>query len=668
MSVNEVRFRQIHLDFHTSELIEGIGAGFDAKQFAKTLDDARVDSINLFTRCHHGMIYYDSKAFPERVHPHLKGRDILKQQAEACRERGIHVNLYITVRWDIFSYTAHPEWVAIDSEGRYSDHEKRGYLEAGFYRNLCVNTGYRQFLKAQLQEVMEAVPAEGVWFDASFVVECVCPTCIKGMREAGLDPKNAADRKQYSETTYHEWVQDMSAQVRAFNPDYNIFYNKGHVGRVDKPVLNDYTYAAFESLPGGPWGYMDFPVSVKYIRTLNKETVGMSGRFHTSWGDNSSFRNKAALEFECFNMLAQGAKCNLGDQLEPSGVLSAPMYELIGEVYSEVEKKEPWCRDVAALTDIGVFTPEEFYGADTGNLPEASEGVCRLLQESGHQFDFIDSEADFSKYKVLILPDVIPVSEAFGERLRAYLDNGGSIIASFESGLIPEKTAFALKEWGVRYKGNAPYSPDFVVPKGEIGQGLKQVEHVMYKQGAWVEAAEGAETLIDAVESVFNRTFEHFSSHLHSPSSGKVGYPAVVRSGRVIYFMHPVFSQYHDNAPLWVKKLVQNSLNLLLPEPLLKHNGPSTLIATVNEQASKSRQVVHLLHYIPERRSKVMDIIEDVIPLYDVRVSLRADREIAGIALVPGNESIPFEAADGRVEFVVPKVDGHRMVELVYAK
>ncbi|WP_199728645.1 alpha-amylase family protein [Cohnella faecalis] len=636
MSVNEVKFRQIHLDFHTSELIEGVGNDFDAERFAATLDEARVDSINLFVRCHHGMMYYDSKKFSERVHLHLKGRDILKQQAEACRKRGIHVNLYITVRWDVYSYTEHPEWVAIDAEGRYSDHEKRGYLEAGFYRNLCVNTGYRKFLKENLQEVMEEIPAEGVWFDASFVVECVCPSCLKGMKAAGLNPKNAEDRQRYAEDTYHEWVRDMSEQVRSFNPDYNIFYNKGHVGRVDKPVLDNYTYAAFESLPGGPWGYMDFPVSVKYIRTLGIETVGMTGRFHTSWGDNSSYRNKAALEFECYNMLAQGAKCSIGDQLEPSGVLSVPMYKRIGEVYAEVEKKEPWCRNVTAVTDIGVFTPEEFHGADTGNLPEASEGVCRLLQESGHQFDFIDSEADFSKYRLLILPDVIPVSDAFAQRLKQYLEEGGSVIASFESGLAPDKDSFALTEWGVIFKGNAPYSPDFVVPKGEVGKGLDQAEHVMYKQGAWVEASEGGEVLVDAVTSVFNRSFEHFSSHLHSPSSGKIGYPAIVKRGRVIYFIHPVFTQYHDNAPLWVKQMVRNAIDMLLPDPLLKHDGPSTVIATVNRQEEEARQVVHLLHYIPERRSKVMDIVEDVIPLYDTAISVREDRPVKSVSLVPG--------------------------------
>ena len=38
---------------------------------------------------------------------------------------------------------------------------------------------------------------------------------------------------------------------------------------------------------------------------------------------------------------------------------------------------------------------------------------------------------------------------------------------------------------------------------------------------------------------------------------------------------------------------------------------------------------MHLLHYIPERRSQDIDIIEDVIPLYDVKVSIKVPEIVA---------------------------------------
>jgi hypothetical protein len=57
LSNSELRFRQIHLDFHTSGHIPGIGLDFDPEEFAATLERARVDSVTCFARCHHGWIY-----------------------------------------------------------------------------------------------------------------------------------------------------------------------------------------------------------------------------------------------------------------------------------------------------------------------------------------------------------------------------------------------------------------------------------------------------------------------------------------------------------------------------------------------------------------------------------------------------------------------------------
>ena len=86
--MGKLRFRQVHLDFHTSEQIEGVGDKFDPREFAEVLKDAGVDSITCFARCHHGMIYYDTD-FPGR-HPHLH-RNLLREQIDACHAAGIKV-------------------------------------------------------------------------------------------------------------------------------------------------------------------------------------------------------------------------------------------------------------------------------------------------------------------------------------------------------------------------------------------------------------------------------------------------------------------------------------------------------------------------------------------------------------------------------------------------
>jgi hypothetical protein len=60
-------------------------------------------------------------------------------------------------------------------------------------------------------------------------------------------------------------------------------------------------------------------------------------------------------------------------------------------------------------------------------------------------------------------------------------------------------------------------------------------------------------------------------------------------------------------------------------------------------------------------------VIEDVIPLHDVRVSVRTARRPDAVRLVP--EEVPVEWAwdDGYVRINVPYVNGYQMVQLAGA-
>ena len=662
MSQVDLRFRQIHLDFHTSEAIAGVGAEFDSEEFAATLERARVDSITCFARCHHGWIYFDTQAFPERRHPHLQ-RNLLKEQIDACHARNIRVPIYITVQWDHYTAERHPEWRVVKPDGRL---EGTPPYEAGFYRRLCVNSPYRDFLKAHTAEVLETFSTDGIFFDIVSPMDCSCRYCRAGMAAQGLDPADEGARRAYGVQVINDYMHDMTAFVHGYNPECTIFYNAGHVGTQHRPVVDAYTHFELESLPSGGWGYMHFPVTVRYARTLGVDCLGMTGKFHTSWGDFHSFKNREALRYECFRMLSLGAKCSIGDQLEPLGKISRPVYDLIGSVYAEVEQKERWCAGARPVTEIAVFTPEEFVGGGVGSLPHAVIGATRMLEEGGHQFDIVDSQSELGSYKLLVLPDNIPVDDALAAKVGAFVADGGSLIASYEAGLAPDGGDFTLPLLGVALKGRAPFSPDFLLPHGAIGSGLPETEHVMYLKGLEVAAAPDSEVLAETIVPYFNRTWQHFCSHRHTPSAGEAGYPGIVRNGRAIYFAHPIFTQYHANAPRWCKMLFLNALDLLLPEPVLRHGGPSTTVATLNEQPAHNRQVLHLLHYIPERRSQEIDIVEDVIQIYNVPISVRTSRPVRHVACVPEGEALPYTERDGRVEFEVPTVAGHQMVELQF--
>lgn len=681
--MRELGFRQIHLDFHTGEAIPEVGAAFDADEFADTLLGAHVNSINLFARCHHGWVYYDTPGFPERRHPHLT-RDLLREQILACRARGIKTPLYVTVQWDHYTAGRHPEWCVVEPDGRLSGTPP---YEAGFYRTLCLNTPYVEWLKAFVQDMIDTLPPiDGFWFDIVDARDCSCWYCKTGMLEQGLDPSDAQVRRRYAGEVLQRFQRDMSAFVRARVPDALIFYNAGHVGPRHRPLIDNYTHLELESLPSGGWGYLHFPIAARYARTLGVDYLGMTGKFQTSWGDFHSFKNQAALEFECLHMLALNAKCCIGDQLLPNGKICADTYRLIGNVYAQVEAKEEWCVGATPLVEVGVLTPEEFDPALHRHQVDFKPvmGATRMLQEGvadgvRYQFDILDSQSDFSRYRVLVLPDKIPVEGALKARLEAYLQNGGALIASFASGMDAAQSCFTL-DLGVTLTGEGVRDPqgnpvrgreypgnayvDYIVPRPGFDRGLARTEHTMYMRGMQIAAGAGAEVLADVVAPYFDRTFRHFCSHRQTPSSGQVTQPAVVKKGRVIYFCHPLFSQYQTKAPRWCKQLFFNALQQLLPDPLVQVKAPTGLIATLNAQPAYNRWVLHLLYYVPERRCDEFDVIEDVVPLYDVRVTVKSEGKVKRVRCVPQGEELPFESGEGMMSFTVPRVEGHQLVEL----
>ena len=79
--MSKLPFRQVHLDFHTSEHVEGIGSRFTREGFREALLAGNINSITLFSKCHHGWAYHPSKA--NEMHPNLDF-DLLGAQIEAA--------------------------------------------------------------------------------------------------------------------------------------------------------------------------------------------------------------------------------------------------------------------------------------------------------------------------------------------------------------------------------------------------------------------------------------------------------------------------------------------------------------------------------------------------------------------------------------------------------
>ncbi|NUP99416.1 MAG: beta-galactosidase trimerization domain-containing protein [Armatimonadetes bacterium] len=653
--MHKLRFRQIHLDYHTSEKIPGIGAEFVADEFVETLQRAHVNSVTLFSRCHHGLIYHDTR-FPAK-HPHLTC-NLLAEQIEACHRHDIRCPIYITVGLDEFSAREHPEWVELNHEGRRVG---AGPLAPG-WKKMDFASPYLDYVVEQTEEVLDLFGDEvdGLFFDIISVNGVHSNWCLTEFARHNRNPELPEDQNWMRRHLLSRYMRRMTDAVRAKNKDCTIFHNAGHIYPWWRPVLDTFSHLEIESLPSGGWGYAHFPITTRYARNLGFDCLGMTGRFAKTWGHFSSFKPQASLEYECFNMLAHGAKCSVGDQLHPRGRLDEATYQLIGAVYQQVEAKEPWCDEAVPQADIAIFNIEAI-GREDARVDSSAQGAYRMLVEARHQFEFVDAEHDWSNYAVVILPDKVTCDEALAAKINAYVAGGGALLCSGESGLDPSLERFVIDGMPAVAAGELPYHPDFLRPLGDLAAGCLPTEYVMYERGRRVTAAPGAEVLGEIWEPFFNRTWEHFCSHNHTPVDRRSDSPGALQKGRIIYLAHPVFATFAKHGMVFYKQLVLNALARLLPEPLVEADGPTTLHATYLRQPAHHRGIVHLLHYIPERRTMGADYIEDVIPLHEVELRLKAPRPNR-VYLAPEGQELPFAMRDGRVVVTVPKVTGHAMV------
>ena len=156
-----LRFRQIHLDFHTSPNIAGIGERFDKKRWQETLQAAAVDSITLFSKCHHGWSYHPTSV--GKIHPHLNF-DLLRAQYDATKEIGINAPVYLSAGFDQMAAEMHPDWREADQDGKCISRGP-GAFDAG-YHFMDFHSPYLDYLCEQIREAVRLFPeCDGIFLD-----------------------------------------------------------------------------------------------------------------------------------------------------------------------------------------------------------------------------------------------------------------------------------------------------------------------------------------------------------------------------------------------------------------------------------------------------------------------------------------------------------------------
>lgn len=643
----------LFFDNHTMAACPDVGTDFNADEFAGRISDCVVDFVGFHAKCNQGFCYYDTKIGIK--HPSLK-RDMFGEMVAACQSRNIAVAAYLNCGLSNEDAIRHLEWNTVSPKGEILQPAIYGIgWVSPYIRTMCLNSPYRDYLISLILEVAHKYPVAGFLLDSLSGFPCICPTCIREMKERGVNWRDTVEVQKFARLSALRLAEDIAVSVRQASKDYLLYF----LGINASDNVRIGSYLECECLPTYPcWGYDYLPIMSHHLRTLtgdDRPILNMTGRFY-AWGDFGSLRPQAGIEYDAYYGIANGMRPNIGGHIHPRGSTQGAIFDRLQAVYSKMQLNEEWYSGAVNLTEIAVIS--------TGIPSKTSSliGITRMLSELKMQFDIVNIGTDFNKYKLLVLPDDVLLSPETAAKIKEFLDAGKAVISTGYSGLDLEKKNFLLeKELGIKYIGECPFDPAFFQPMPQLNNNLPEIPLALYKLGIEVSADSSTEVAAVLVKPYFNREWDGVYSNFYLPPDKVTDLPFVTFNGNLAHISSPIFSAYYELASVDLRTLFANVLSRLLPEPLVKVSGlPSFGKATVTAQ--EERRMVHLINYVPELRGK-SEIVEESLRAVNVKISLRHDGQIPSqVYLAPERQKLPLEINGNYAELTIPGMCGYQLV------
>ena len=633
-------------DFHTTPLHPGVGKNFDAETLTDRFLECGVDYVTFHARCNMGNAYYNT-AIGQR-HPSLNF-DLFGDLAKACDRKGIKIGAYFNAGLSRAEAVAHRDWTTIYPDGS-SYHEPFG---GPFSQTMCYNTAYGDHLLAMALEVAEKYPVSGFFFDCMSAWSCVCPVCVKKMQEENLDFRKIEDVRKFAFKSRNALAKKLADALKAKNPDYLIYFND--VAFEDQQDMS--TYLEFECLPCKSGGYQYMHTQGHYMRTLGKQCVHMNGRFN-QWSDFGGLRNAHTLKYELFYALANGARPNIGDHLNPSGEVNEDVFALVKEVYSSLQRYDKWFDSAVPETDAAIV----WHNGATVRQNASVSGAIRMLTELKMQFDIVTEKAAWDKYQLLVLPDEVQLSDVMRERIKNHLAKGGKIIASGNSGWDAEK-GFP-ENWPVSFKGDLDFAPAYFKVK-DPGVTVN-MPLAFYEQGYELIPEANSRVAAVLVRPAITNGWDGIYPEYYNPPWETTDLPFLALTDQVAVFSGRIFKGYAIKAAVQVRDLVAHAFKQIGYTPLVKLTDAPSFLQIYTGKTEDDNLTVSMLSYLPEKRGIEMESCEDELCSGDFTLALKTEKSPAKIYLAPDGEALDFTRNGEYIQVQVPSIKGFGMLVIEF--
>ena len=619
--------------------------------------------------------FYPSEVPFHRRSKFLNGRDLTGELVAAAKKRNMRVVARFSpdLNWGD-AIQAHPEWFRRDKLGNPIPAAE----EPALY-NTCIFTTYMtEHMPALMREVNTRYEIDGLFTNAWPIIgrmpECYCAAC-KDLPHFDTP----AYWQKYTERVVFLWkMWDGIAKQKG--PDNLFFANMG---------------GAIESGP-------DMTALKGLAQWYNCDNQGRGGEEEAIWGcslqgrvcnaimDGHTATNVTAAyatgkpRWRNIHKSTQEAQMWM-DETVASGMV--PWYHFIGgedglgadrrwhepgrEFYDWLALHDQHLVNKSSIADIAVVMgqrTQRFYRSpELGDPMMNIHGIYQALLEGRFLFDFLH-EHDLTtqkirKYKTILLPNIALLSDAECAGLRSFAQNGGSIMASFETSLYNENNQ-RRKDFGIADLFGIHATGERRTRVGNAFMGRIERSHPIldgFTDTDWLPGAQWLQPTAPVQNPIMTviPPYVNYPPELAYPPVEKTDIPDLVAKevgrSRLVYFAGDIERTSWQSGNTDLAMLLRNSVRWLS-----RGDAPATVegkgLVETFAWETQAGYALHVLNYTNPGAFKGW--IREYYPIGEQRVkmSIPQGRRVSRVQLLRSGKDIPFNRTEGVIEFVIPGV------------
>jgi hypothetical protein len=621
------------------------------------------------------LAFYQTKVPFHRKGKFLGERDFFGDCCAAAKKRGLRVIARMSpdLNWED-AVAAHPEWFQRDPQGN----PKRHTEDPRLFLTCMFSTYMTDYMPAIMREINSLYDVDGLftnaWPPLGVMPVCHCDQCRKLPQ-----PGTLAYWDKFNERTMYLWkLYDSIAKEK--KPSNFYFANLGGGIRSTANLVELGEICEWFQCDNQGRGGDDTPIwgCALQGRVCNAVQKGkMATNVTAAWSTGRPrWRNVYKSQQEERMWLNETVAAGL-----------VPYHHIIGgenglgedrrwlepahQYFNWMARHDAHFVNKRSIANVGVVMGQRthlFYTPPRGALmPQYMDGMYYALLEGRFLFDFVHEEKlapeDLKKYAALLLPNTALLSGQQCRQLRAYVDGGGSLLATFETSLYTDRNErradFGLADvFGIRKAG------DIVGTNGNAYLARIEKRHAILNGFAgtnWIPGAENRVPVAPVEGPILTVVpgFVAYPPELSYPLQSHTDEPAVVvrekGSSRLVYFPGDIERTMWQSGHTDLARLLQNSIRWVVgANPPVTIEGAGVIETFAWE--TQAGFAVHVLNYTNPAMHRGW--IRNFYPIgaQKVRMTLPPGRRVTRVELLRAGTDIPFRLAGGAIEFTIPKV------------